>query len=293
MALKWDFFLRFSTSIKRHQGQYCTISLRKVCKVIFRVPIKTEIQVKSKSKANIFFSQRFFISPCWLIRMIFQTSGIRRCKIRGKKEKKGERETERGASLPDMFKHNNMTPNRPRKIGRVCAMCYYAQNKIFHGWSKIHTNLRKKGTKLSKVYLKKWRLLDFCIVMFFVYLLFLLNSLVPWFPHSVRCSMWKSRNLQITNKLYSSFDSVFSAFQINDFSGQKIQCVAITKGLFASFWRCQANLPFLPESMRVCPTFSLTAFVTIKAAAELSLFLRWCKPDANFQHFVAQKSYCQ
>ena len=72
--------------------------------------------------------------------MIFQTSGIRRCKIRGKKEKKGERETERGASLPDMFKHNNMTPKRPRKIGRVCAMCYYAQNKIkiFHVIGKLH-----------------------------------------------------------------------------------------------------------------------------------------------------------
>ena len=97
--------------------------------------------------------------------MIFQTSGIRRCKIRGKKEKKGERETERGASLPDMFKHNNMTPNRPRKIGRVCAMCYYAQNKIkiFHGWSKIHTNLREKK-ELN--YLKSEKLKD------------------PWFPYS-------------------------------------------------------------------------------------------------------------
>ena len=97
----------------------------------------------------------------------------------------------------------------------------------------------------------------------------------------------------VYENVVKSLGFFFSAFEINHFSGQKIQCVAITKGLFASFWRCQANLPFLPESMRVCPTFSLTAFVTIKAAAELSLFLRWCKPDANFQHFVAQKSYCQ
>ena len=134
--------------------------------------------MKSKWKVKQIFSflNAFYF---WLIRMIFQTSGIRRCKIRGKKEKKGERETERGASLPDMFKHNNMTPNRPRKIGRVCAMCYYAQNKIkiFHGWSKIHTNLRKKGTKLSKSKSEKLK--------------------GPWFPHKL-CFLFSYFSFRIT-----------------------------------------------------------------------------------------------
>ena len=93
----------------------------------------------------------------------------------------------------------------------------------------------------------------------------------------------------VYENVVKSLGFFFSAFEINHFSGQKIQCVAITKGLFASFWRCQANLPFLPESMRVCPTFSLTAFVTIKAAAELSLFYGGVSHTVAKQDFMSKK----